>query len=90
MNAKLKIFTPLHSVTFIITLFLATIHSHRTASIKAYLDGQRYTLLNSASPTEFVGLFISITAFRLTLKCHCYSSRVVKETIKKHSPKPNL
>ncbi len=40
------------------------------------------TLLNSASPTEFVGLFISTTAYRLTLKCHCYSSLALWETIK--------
>lgn len=40
------------------------------------------TLLNSASLTEFVGLFISTTAYRLTLKCHCYSSLALWETIK--------
>lgn len=40
------------------------------------------TLLNSASPPEFVGLFVSTTAYRLTLKCHCYSSLALWETIK--------
>lgn len=40
------------------------------------------TLLNSASPAEFVGLFVSTTAYRLTLKCHCYSSLALWETIK--------
>lgn len=40
------------------------------------------TFLNSASPTEFVGLFVSSTAYRLTLKCHCYSSLALWETIK--------
>lgn len=40
------------------------------------------TLLTSASPKEFVGLFISTPAYRLTLKCHCYSGSVLWETIK--------
>lgn len=40
------------------------------------------TLLNSASPAEFVGLFISTAAYRLTLKRHCYSSLALWETIK--------
>lgn len=43
-------------------------------------------LQEPAAAEEFVGLFISTSAFSLTLKCHCYSGVALGETIKKKTP----
>lgn len=59
-----------------------------SAGFKGLSDGQEVfnVLQKSAAPEEFVGLFISSSAFSLTLKCHCYSGVAPRETIKKKTP----
>lgn len=63
-----------------------------STSIKGLSVGQEASnVLQKAAAEEIVDLFVSTSAFSLTLKCHWYSGVALWETIKKEdSPKPNL